>query len=173
MSEQHWPNLAVGRPDGPPLRAAIESWFKAGVSLAVAWNVDGKVVVAVTDHVDLADAVEQLRNYEYRGSVIVGKSMVHPVKDPALKGVRATAGEGRVGAAVSELVRLFEEDVFRHDGLDHLGEQVLAARTLPSADGARLVSSGRADAIKAAVWAGRAARIGRRPGSVRLVTARK
>lgn len=59
----------------------------------------------------------------------------------------------RAATAVQELGRWLREDVVRHDGGEHLTGQVLAARTVPAADGPRMSSKGRADAIKAAVYA--------------------
>jgi hypothetical protein len=154
-TEHTWPTLAEKPPTTRPRAAAIESWFGAGVSLAVAWKVGDRAVVAVTGHPDLAAAVAQLRATKFAGVVTVGASLR---TDPALTGLRTEAGEGRTGPAAAELARLMRDDTFRHDGNGHLGDQVLAIRTVKSADGARLVSNGRADAVKAAVWAARKAR---------------
>jgi hypothetical protein len=55
--------------------------------------------------------------------------------------------------AVTELRRFVDEDVVRHDSSPGLTEQVLSVRTLPGADGPRVRSSGRMDAVKATVWA--------------------
>jgi hypothetical protein len=145
-----WAGLVDQVPAGAPFAAAVESWFRAGVSLALGWKHDGRAVVSVTNHADLTEAVAALRASGFRRTATVGASLL---EDPALAGVRARAGQGRTGAAVAELGRLVTEDVLSHDGGAHLTGQVLAARTLPGADGPRMVSTGRADAIKAAVWA--------------------
>jgi hypothetical protein len=48
---------------------------------------------------------------------------------------------------------LVDDDVVRHDGGTDLAEQVLSVRTVPGADGPRVRSVGRMDAVKAAVFA--------------------
>jgi hypothetical protein len=149
VSMEEWAALAEVPPAGPPDAAAIESWFDGGVSLALAWKVGEVTVVAVEDMADLAEAAEALKESGFRRTATIGASLM---EDPALTGVRARKGQGRVGATVQELDRLLAEDVLRHDGGEHLTGQVLSARTLPGADGPRMASTGRADAIKAAVW---------------------
>jgi hypothetical protein len=144
-----WAELAAQRPAGVPHAAAIESWFEHGVSLALAWRSGGRVVVSVTDHADLVEAVEVLRWSGFRRVATVGASLL---EDPALTGVRTRPGQGRTGSAVQELVRYAAEGVLLHDGGAHLTDQVLAVRTLPGADGPRMASTGRADAVKAVAW---------------------
>lgn len=165
-TEHDWNLLAAPRPDEVPVAAAIESWFQAGVSLALAWRDGEQAVVAVTDHLDLVEAVQWLKNTGYRGRVVVGSSLV---KDPAFTGMGVVAGQGRVGALAGELSRLISEDGVRHDGGEHASGQVLAVRTMESADGPRVVSTGRADGLKALVWAANAARIVRRTGPPRVL----
>lgn len=167
--EHDWPVLAVARPAGAPTAAAIEAWYAAGVSLAMAWRRGSRAVVAVVECGSLADAVAALQDSGYRGAVVVGKTLT---RDPALRGVRVKPGDGRAGALAGELVRLIAEDAIRHDGGEHLTGQVYAARTVEAADGLRLVSAGRADAIKAAVWAVTAARATTKPDGLRLIVAR-
>lgn len=145
-----WSTLEAEAPFALPDAAAIESWYADGASLALAWKSDGRAVVSVSNHATVAEAVEALRESGYRGMATIGASLR---KDPALAGVRSRPGEGRVVAAAQMLQRLVSEDGIRHDGGEHLTEQVLAVRTLPGADGPRMVSAGRADAVKAAVWA--------------------
>lgn len=167
VSAEDWAELAEDTPEGPPAAAAVESWFSDGVSLALAWRAGDGVVVSVRDLPDLSNVREALTETGFRGRAKVGASLLD---DPALAGVRATKGAGRTGAAVAELRRLLDEGVFRHDGGELLTEQVLAARTTPGADGPRMVSTGAADAIKAAVWAATECR---RPsvGKPRLIVA--
>ncbi|WP_020385933.1 HNH endonuclease [Kribbella catacumbae] len=155
VSEDDWASLEAGVPDGPPAAAAVEGWFGDGVSLAMAWRDGERVVVSVRDLADLSEVTGSLREAGFEGRATVGASLL---EDPALKGLRADKGQGRVVASVQELQRLLAEDVFRHDGGEHLSEQVLAARTMAAADGPRMVSNGAADAIKAAVWAATSAR---------------
>jgi hypothetical protein len=59
---------------------------------------------------------------------------------------------------VADLGRLLDDGLILHDGGPVLAEQVLAVRTVPGVEGMRLVSQGRLDAIKAAVWAADAVR---------------
>jgi hypothetical protein len=167
IGEQAWLDLVAEVPAGAPVAAAVESWFEAGVSLAVAHMVEDRAVVSVRGYPDLASAIDAVKASGHRGRLTVGASLLG---DPALRGVTARKGEGRVLAAVQELQRLISEDVVRHDGGDHLTGQVLDLRTLPSVDGPRMSSQGRADAVKAAVWAIGAARTARK-GKPRVVVA--
>lgn len=182
-----WPRISSRREKGSPITtvadfsklvapaveaitaAAIESWFEDGFSVSVAGrDDDGRAVVSSASTQTLAEAVAWVRAAGYRGRIIVGASLMD---DPALKGVSKVAGKGRGLAAIEELVRLLTEDQLRHDGHTGLAEQVLAVRLSPGADGKRLVSQARTDAIKAAVWAASAAR-SRSSGSMRVLTAR-
>jgi hypothetical protein len=149
VSEDGWEALAAEVPDDRPNAAAIESWFADGVSLALGWRVDGRAVVSVEDYATLEEAVAALRASGFKGLATVGASLL---EDPALDGLRCRKGQGRTSASVQEFQRLMSEDAVRHDGGEHLGGQVLGARTMPGADGPRMVSNGRADAIKAAGW---------------------
>lgn len=155
IEAEAWDDLAEELPDRAPDTAAIESWFSDGVSLALAWRDGDRVIVSASDHQDMAGAVAALKASGFRGVTTVGSSLK---SEPALKGVRQRAGEGRTAAAVQDLARLLSEDVLRHDGSAHLADQVTALRTSPGADGPRLVSKGRADAVKAALWAAGRAR---------------
>jgi hypothetical protein len=150
-------------PDG----AAIESWSAEGVSLALAWREGDSAVVTATDHADLAAAVTALRASRFRGKVVVGASLSD---DPVLKRIPRTPTTARTAAAAIELGRLVAEGQLLHDGGEHLTTQVLEVRTAPGSDGPRLVSKGRADAVKAAAWAAAAARSRSRLG-VGLVVA--
>lgn len=152
-----WATLEVARPDGTPSAVAIESWYEDGVTVATVWKVDGVVVLAAEDFPDVAAAVAAVKASGFRGRTTVGSSLL---EDPALKKLPKRPGEGRVIAAAQELQRLMREDVVRHDGGEHLASQVVALRTSPGVDGPRVVSTARADAVKAAVWAARTARAG-------------
>ncbi|HEY9418377.1 MAG TPA: hypothetical protein VIQ30_26745, partial [Pseudonocardia sp.] len=136
-SAEDWAQLAVDVPPGPPDAAAVESWFGDGVSVALAWKTGDQVVVSVRDLADLSEVPGVLKAAGFGRVATVGANLM---QDPALAGVRARKGQGRTGAAVQELRRLLAEDVLRHDGGEHLSGQVLAARTLPSADGPRMAS---------------------------------
>ncbi|MGL5911665.1 MAG: hypothetical protein ACRCZP_16815, partial [Phycicoccus sp.] len=150
VSPESWARLAADVPDRAPDAAAVEDWFGAGLSLALAWAVDGRVVASARPLDGLDEVRPALAALGFRRRITVGASLLD---DPALKGVRADRGQGRTGAAVQELGRMIAEDVLRHDGGEHLAAQVLAARTLPGADGPRMTSSAPAAALKAAVWA--------------------
>lgn len=156
-TDHTWAPIVIGAIHGTdPQAAAIESWFDAGVSLALAWrDEDGRALVTVTDHRDLVDAVAALRAAGYRRTVAVGKSLA---TDPALKGLRIRKAEGRAGPAAAEVSRLIAADALRVTPAAELAEQALAARIVKGPDGPRIVSSGRADAIKALVWAATEAR---------------
>lgn len=160
-----WDPLVEAPPIALPDAVAIESWFADGVSVALGWRSGGRAVVVVEDFPDLAAAAAVVASSGFRGQVVVGASLVD---DPALASLRITPGKGRSPAAVAELQELLREDGVRHDGGKHLRDQVLGVRTQLGADGPRVVSRTRTDAIKAAVWvAARCRRPG--PGSLRIV----
>ena len=157
LADEHtWAQLATDAPDAVPDAAAIESWFDGGCSLALAWRLpDGAAVVAVHPAPDLAAAALALDLTGYRGALVLGKSMMG---DPAAAGRKTIAGAGTALSAVLDLSRLLAEAQFAHTDVDHLSTQVLAVRTVPGADGPRMASQGRVDAVKAATWAAAAAR---------------
>lgn len=159
VDAETWSALEAERPAGPPNAAAVESWFEDGVSVVLAWRLaDATVVVEAEDFPDLASAVAAVKASGFRGVSTVGSSLR---EDPAVKGkIRTRPGEAHVRVAVAELQRLLAEGVVRHAGGRHLTGQVLELRTSPGVDGPRVVSTGRADAVKATVWALRAARVG-------------
>jgi hypothetical protein len=167
VSAEEWEELVEEPPLGPPQSAALESWWADGVSVALGWRVGARVVVSVEDYVDLTEAVAALRASGFRGFATVGASLV---EDPALSGVRIRKGQGRTSASVQEFQRLLAEDAVRHDGGEHLTEQVLGARTMPGADGPRMASTGRADAVKAAGWVVTSCRR-KSAGKPRIITA--
>lgn len=142
------------RPDA----CAIEAWHSAGVSVAVAWRLDEleqpAALVGVNGFLTLADAADYVRAIGFRGRVTVGKSLVD---EPALRGIRKVAGDRRVVDAALTWSALMRDGQVFHDGGEHLAEQVLELRTMRGPDGLRVVSTGRADAVKAAGWAAQAA----------------
>jgi hypothetical protein len=165
VTEEAWDDLAVPVPDRKPDAAAIESWYADGVSLALAWRTPDGVIVSASDHQDLAGAAEAVTATGYRRSVLVGKTLAD---DPALKGLRVKPMQARTGVVVKDLDRLLSDGVLWHDDSAHLAEQILAIRTVPSADGSTVSSKGRADAVKAAGWAAAAART-RTVGSTKIL----
>lgn len=166
VGEVAWESLAVSRPTRTPDAVAVEDWFGDGCSVAYAWREeDGRVTVATDGYEDLKEAAQSIRSTGYGKSILMGSSLV---SDPALSGLRVRKATGRTGQAVAELSRLIGENALRHDGGSHLTGQVLSARTMPGADGPRIVSKERADAIKASVWAANALRT-RKSGSVRII----
>src|SRR3546814_3948091 len=78
--------------------------------------------------------------------------------DPEMKGDKIRKEYGRAASSVLEISRLIGEDGILHDGGELLTGQVLAARTMPGADGPRMVSTDRFDAGQTAVWVSTAAR---------------
>lgn len=154
-TDDAWDALRTHVPSRTPDAAAIEAWFDAGTSVAFAWRTEGPTVVRVIDAPDLSAAVTAIKATGYRGAVTVGASLLG---DPALKGLRVRKGQGRTTGVVAELGRLLSEDAIGHDGSASLREQVTAVRTTPGTEGPRIVSKGRADALKAALWALDAAR---------------
>jgi hypothetical protein len=152
-----WTALTVAVPDAVPDVVAMESWFGAGVSVVMAWAESAsEVTVRAIDVEDAATAVALVKDTGHRNAVLVGASLA---EDPAFRSVRKKEMRARVGQSVADLDRLLREGVLGHDGGQHLTEQVLAVRTTPGADGPRLVSAQRADAVKAAAWAATTARL--------------
>lgn len=169
VSPEDWAELVEPIPDRVPDAVAMESWFGDGISVSLAWRLDdGRTVVRSVDAPDLTAAAAVVRQSGFRRrNVLAGESLLD---DPALRGLRLRKASGRAAAAVLELSRLIGEDAFLHDGGELLTGQALAARTMPGADGPRMVSTGRFDAVKTAVWAGNAARQKRTTGR-RIITA--
>ena len=168
VEPESWADLvALVDVEETPDAVALEDDFGQEVSLALAWRTDSTSTVSVTDHPDVASAVEAIRETGYRGSLTVGSSLAD---DSLLRGLRLRLLplKTRAPMAVADLARTLTEGTLQHDGGEHLTGQVLAVRTQPGADGPRVVSKGRTDAIKAAVWAATAAR-SKRSGKARIV----
>ncbi|MBS2939581.1 HNH endonuclease [Nocardioides sp. J2M5] len=157
-----WAARTAAMPDTVPTAVAAESWFAEGISVAIAWATtkEGPALVRAIDVEDAAAALELARATGYRGPLLLGASLAD---DPAFRTTRKKAMKARVGAAVQDLDRLLSEGAIQHDGGEHLTGQVLEVRTMPGADGPRLVSNTRADAVKAVAWATSEAR--RRAGA--------
>jgi hypothetical protein len=148
-----WQALATFTPDGRPDAVGVEAWFGSGVAVVAAWALgDGRVGVssAAFDSVALAGAWALAWD---AAVMLAGKSIA---ADPALVGCAPVGATSR--ASVADLRRLLDGAALTHDGSPALSDQVLAVRTVPGAEGVRLVSQSRMDAMKAAVWAAGAAR---------------
>lgn len=151
VSSEEWQELAAAVPDRHPDGAAVESWFGDGMSVSLAWREDELVLVRSIDVPDLPAAAAVLKHAGVgRRTVLVGESLMD---EQELRVFRLKKASGRAAAAVLEVARLISEDALRHDGGTLLTEQITAARTMPGADGPRMVSTGRFDAVKTAVWA--------------------
>lgn len=150
VSAEAWQQLAQPRPAGLPDAVAVESHFDDGVSVAYAWRSGSQVLVSVADHATLQGAAQAIRSSGYSRRVLVGESIQ---KDPAWRGLATRPMRSPTRSSVADLSRLLAEQALLHDGSEHLADQALALRTSPGADGPRLRSTGRADAVKAAVWA--------------------
>jgi hypothetical protein len=150
ITEDDWAALATTAPNRAPDGAAVESWFGEGVTLALAWKVGDRVVAACIDHADMPAAAAALKATGFKRTPTIGASLL---ENPAFTGVRARKGQGRTGDAIRDLGLLLSEGVLLHDGSGHLAAQAVSVRTLPGADGPRVASKGRADALKAAAWA--------------------
>ncbi|HEY1117735.1 MAG TPA: hypothetical protein VGE43_08520, partial [Acidimicrobiales bacterium] len=151
-----WGELTVTPAAKAADAVAVESWFDAGAVVAFAWQLDdGGAAVRVVEVADLDAAAATIKATGYTGPVIVGASLA---TDPAFRGMRVTGSKGRAMAAVLDLARLLAEGQIVHDGSTTLAAQVLAVRIVDGADGPRLASHGRNDAVKAAMWAVGAAR---------------
>lgn len=149
-----WEALCADVPARAPDAVAVEGWPGEGVSVARAWRVEGRVVVSVTDVPDVPAAAALVAGYKCRRWPVAGSSLA---ADPVWAG-RVTSTTAAVRSSVADLSGLLRDDVLCHDGGECLTGQVLALRTTPGADGPRVRSTGRADAVKAVVWAVQAAR---------------
>jgi len=155
-TSEAWRGLVEVAPDRPADVVAVEGWFHAGVAIARAWRLGpDRVLVAATSYDDLTDAAEALDGW--RGRVLIGASLADDPSWRELR-IRTMSRQGTVRAVVGKLSQLLRDDVLRHTGDAFLSGQVLEVRIMPGVDGPRVRSTGRADAVKAAVWAVEAAR---------------
>lgn len=151
-----WNELTVPMPATAPAACAVESWYDAGVSVALAWTLDdGAALVDVTECPDLATARNVIDASRYRGRISVGASVAD---DPALRGLALDPLRSSPLAGVLDVAQLLRDGQLAHTGGEALTRQVLAQRTVPGAGGPRLATHARVDAVKAAAWAATQAR---------------
>ena len=152
VTELGWAGLTGLVPGRVPDAVAVEAWFGDGVAVARAWNTEDGIVVAVTDHHDVPAAAEYVATLGQRRPATVGASIAD---DAAWKDnrVRIEKRSETIRTAVGDLVRFLKEGKFRHNDNPLLTTQVLELRTSPGIDGPRVRSTGRMDAVKAAMWA--------------------
>jgi len=157
VDAEDWKALTLEEiPETAPGGVAVESWPGAGVSVAAAWRLeDGRTLVSVSSHPDVAEAAVIAKGWGSRTPITVGASLA---ADPAWKGLRLKTATATPVAAVSDLRRWLDEGALAHDGGEHLAGQMTGTQTKASSTGLRVVSAGPADAIKATAWAVAAAR---------------
>lgn len=165
-----WQALEADLPAVEPSAVAVESWPSGGASVAAAWPLeDGRTVVSVSGHTDVAEAAEMARAWKSRAPVIVGASLK---SDAAFRGLRLKAATGTPVTCVAEVSRWMAEGALAHDGGAHLTAQVTGTRTKPASVGLRITSVGPLDAIKATAWAVAATRSRPASAPMRVITAR-
>ena len=156
VGHEVWRGMSAPVPDCPPDVVAVEAWFDLGVAVAQAWDTDDGVVVSVADCADTPAAAALVASIGCRGQVLVGLSLVdHPAWLDA--GVSVEPRSTPVRETAAALAKAVKEASFRHGRSGLLTEQVLGMRVADGVDGVRVVSKGRADAVKAAMWAAKAA----------------
>ena len=156
VDSEVWRGMSATVPDFPPDVVAVEGWYDQGVCVAQAWDTDGGVVVSVADYPDVPAAAAAVATTGCRGQVLVGSSLAEHVAWETL-GVVVEPESGSVRQVVAEFAQAIKESSFRHGRSGVLTEQALAMRVADGVDGVRVVSKERADAVKAATWAVRAA----------------
>jgi hypothetical protein len=139
---QDWQDMSAPLPDGLPAACGVESFYGA------------QVVVHVEGYANAVQAAAAITARKPE-SIYIGKGLLI---DPAFAPLNAVGKGGQSKAAVHELRRLADEGVLLHDDSPTLTDQVMAARAVPAADGVRIRSMSRLDAVKAAVWAVEGAR---------------
>lgn len=154
-----WADLRVDVGGPGPFVVAVESWFAAGASVAVASRVGERVHVRVVSFETLDEAAAYADALD-REALLVGKSLA---QHPKFKADAEPIGGMSAREAAIALRALVDDDAVRHDGATELARQVEALRTAEGTDGPRLVSKDRADAVKALVWAATRAREGSAP----------
>jgi hypothetical protein len=147
VSQERWDALNGYAPQ-TPIVAAVESWYSEGASVALAAVLSDRTVGV---SVRTFDSVPEAGDYALGSGaqvVMAGKSIA---SDVSLSGAKPVGGTTH--QAVADLRRYIDDKSFCHDGGLDLAHQVLELRTVPSADGMRLSSRSRADAVKAVSWA--------------------
>jgi hypothetical protein len=152
IGEVAWAGLTGLAPGRVPDAVATEAWFGDGVAVARAWNTEAGVIVAVTDHPDVPAAAGYVAGLGQRRPIAAGASIADHAAWKDAK-VRTEKRTGTTRAAVGDLTRYLAEGKFRHTDNPALTGQVLELRTSPGVDGPRVRSTGRMDAVKAAMWA--------------------
>lgn len=156
VDSEAWRQMAAAVPEFQPDVVAVEAWFDRGVSVAQAWDTDEGVVVSVQEVPDVPSAAALVASLQCRGRVLVGASLAaHSSWDD--EGVAVESESGSVRQVAADFAQAIKERAFRHGRSGVLTEQALAMRVADGVDGVRVVSKDRADAVKAAVWAVRAA----------------
>jgi succinate dehydrogenase hydrophobic anchor subunit len=133
--------------------AAVESTMGLPPVVALAGPAGTRVVVQVVQADSIAHAAAIAASVTHTPRV--GKSLLH---DPCWEVVDAIPTSATTAHAAAELRQLIEDSWIAHTGEQLLTDQVLAVRVDKSVSGLRVVSTGRADAVKAAVWAAAACR---------------
>jgi len=160
VTEAEWEsaNSYVRGPETPSV-TAVEAWFQQGAALVTATQLaDGRVGVSSVTFPEVSSAIAAAQA-SGASQVLVAKSLAVGVP-----GVTPVGGTTR--QAVLDLRRFIDDGVLTHDGSPELAQQVLALRTVASSDGPRLVSKGRADAVKATSWAVAAAQQAVEPSQI-------
>jgi hypothetical protein len=146
-------------PVSAPLVAGVEDWFGQGLAVAFA---DVSEIGQARVSVRLASSAEEAAQLveAHRSTlseIVVGKTLM---RDPAFVTRFSNLTDVMMNSrhTVTEFRRLLTDDAIRHDGSPALVEQCLAVRIVEGPNGPSVRSEGRLDAIKAAVYAARAAR---------------
>lgn len=151
-----WRGMSAPVPDCPPDVVAVEAWFDMGVAVAQAWDTDNGVIVSVSDCADTPAAAALVASIGCRGQVLVGSSLAEH-QSWADAGISVEPQSTPVRETAAALAKAIKEVSFHHGRSGLLTEQVLGMRVADGVDGVRVVSKGRADAVKAAMWAAKAA----------------
>lgn len=136
-----------------PIVAAIESWpGDGGVTLATAGALgDGSVLVSAQECASVSEAAAEAQGLGVQ--VLAGKSLL---SDPLL--AQAESRLGTSARALAWLQRAMDEGWLYMVPSPVLREQVTAARVSRVAEGVRVRTQGRLEAVKAVMWAAEYAR---------------
>lgn len=158
VDEDDWLARGVYEPGEGGRVLAVEAAFGDGVCLATAELLpDGRVGVSVeefgTGPAAAQRATELLSSELSVWDFLAGKSLT---RDPEFEGAEPVQGRSR--QMVEDLRALVRDDVLVHDRSPVLMQQVEELRVKESRGEVQVVSSGRIDGVKAAVWAALRAR---------------